>query len=43
MLPGDQSAAANSLNFTVLQFGAIVGPLLAGVLLRWVDLVERCT
>src|SRR4029077_15475325 len=38
MLPGDQLAAANSLNFTVFQFGAIVGPLLAGVLLRWVDL-----
>jgi hypothetical protein len=31
-------AAANSLNFTVFQFGAIVGPLLAGVMLRWVDL-----
>ena len=38
MLPGDQLAAANSLNFTVFQFGAIVGPLLAGVMLRWVDL-----
>jgi len=30
--------AANSLNMTVMQFGAIVGPLLAGVMLRWVDL-----
>jgi MFS family permease len=38
MLPGDQLAAANSLNFTVFQFGAIVGPLLAGVMLHWVDL-----
>jgi len=38
MLPGDQLPAANSLNMTVFQFGAIVGLLLAGVLLRWVDL-----
>jgi MFS family permease len=38
MIPEDQLAAANSLNFTVMQFGAIVGPLLAGVLLRWIDL-----
>ena len=38
MLPGDQLAAANSLNFTVFQFGAIIGPLLAGVMLHWVDL-----
>ena len=38
MLPGDQLAAANSLNMTVMQFGAIVGPLLAGVMLHWVDL-----
>ncbi|MBV9513180.1 MAG: MFS transporter [Mycobacteriaceae bacterium] len=38
MLPGGQLAAANSLNMTVTQFGAIVGPLLAGVLLRWIDL-----
>ena len=38
MLPGDQLAAANSLNMTVFQFGAIVGPLLAGVMLHWVDL-----
>lgn len=34
----DQLPAANSLNMTVTQFGAIVGPLLAGVMLRWVDL-----
>lgn len=38
MLPSDQLPAANSLNMTVMQFGAIVGPLLAGVLLRWMDL-----
>ena len=38
MLPDDQLPAANSLNMTVTQFGAIVGPLLAGVMLRWVDL-----
>jgi hypothetical protein len=38
MLPGDQLASANSLNMTVTQFGAIVGPLLAGLLLNWVDL-----
>jgi MFS family permease len=38
MLPGDQLPAANSLNMTVMQFGAIVGPLLAGVMLRWMDL-----
>ena len=37
-MPGDQLPAASSLNFTVFQFGAIVGPLLAGVMLRWVDL-----
>jgi MFS family permease len=38
MLPGDQLPAANSLNMTVMQFGAIAGPLLAGVMLHWVDL-----
>jgi MFS family permease len=38
MLPGEQLPAANSLNMTVYQFGAIVGPLMAGVMLRWVDL-----
>ena len=38
MLPCDQLPAANSLNMTVMQFGAIVGPLLAGVLLHFVDL-----
>lgn len=38
LLPIEQLPAANSLTMTVAQFGAIVGPLLAGVLLRWVDL-----
>ena len=38
MLPVEQLPAANSLNMTVQQFGAIVGPLLAGVLLKWIDL-----
>ncbi|MGV0745274.1 MFS transporter [Mycolicibacterium sp. XJ870] len=38
MVPGDQLPAANSLNMTVMQFGAIVGPLLAGLMLNWVDL-----
>jgi MFS family permease len=38
MLPSPQLPAANSLNMTVMQFGAILGPLLAGVMLRWVDL-----
>lgn len=38
MLPGEQLPAANALNMTVTQFGAIAGPLLAGLLLNWVDL-----
>lgn len=38
MVPAEQLAAANSLNMTVTQAGAIIGPLLAGVLLKWVDL-----
>jgi MFS family permease len=38
MVPAAQLPAANSLNSTVSQFGAIVGPLLAGLMLRWVDL-----
>ncbi|MDG3011765.1 MFS transporter [Rhodococcus sp. D2-41] len=33
LLPGDQLPAANSLHMTVMQFGAIVGPLLGGVFL----------
>ena len=38
MIPADQLPAANSLNMTVMQFGAIVGPLMAGVMLNWIDL-----
>ncbi|MCB9438673.1 MAG: MFS transporter [Mycolicibacterium sp.] len=38
MLPEEQLASANALNMTVTQFGAIVGPLLAGILLGWLDL-----
>jgi MFS family permease len=38
MVPEDQLPAANSLNMTVQQFGAIVGPLLAGLMLSWIDL-----
>ncbi|OBK24075.1 MFS transporter permease [Mycobacterium asiaticum] len=38
MVPGEQLPAANALNMTVSQFGAIAGPMLAGVLLNWVDL-----
>ncbi|MEW5813438.1 MAG: MFS transporter [Actinomycetota bacterium] len=38
MLPTGQLPAANALNMTVMQFGAIAGPLLAGVLLHWIDL-----
>lgn len=38
MLPIEQLPAANSLNMTVQQFGAIAGPLLAGVMLHWIDL-----
>ncbi|MEJ6536519.1 MAG: MFS transporter [Mycobacterium sp.] len=38
MVPIEQLPAANSLNMTVQQFGAIIGPLLAGILLHWVDL-----
>ena len=38
MLPEEQLASANALNMMVTQFGAIVGPLLAGILLGWLDL-----
>ena len=38
MVAAGDLPAANSLNMTVAQFGAIVGPLLAGLLLNWVDL-----
>ncbi|WP_066908851.1 MFS transporter [Millisia brevis] len=33
ILPAEQLPAANSLNMTVLQFGSIAGPVLAGVLI----------
>lgn len=33
LLPGDLLPAANSLNMTVMQFGAIAGPVLAGALI----------
>lgn len=38
LLPARQLPAANSLHMTVMQFGAIVGPLLGGVLLASVGL-----
>lgn len=38
LLPLDQLPAANSLHMTVMQFGAIVGPLTGGVLLATVGL-----
>ncbi|MFZ2527575.1 MAG: MFS transporter [Rhodococcus sp. (in: high G+C Gram-positive bacteria)] len=38
LLPAGQIAAATSLNMTVVQFGAIAGPLLAGVLIPMVGL-----
>lgn len=33
LIPGRQLPAANSLNMTVTQFGAVAGPMLAGVLM----------
>ncbi|EOM77832.1 MFS transporter [Rhodococcus rhodnii] len=38
LLPGEQLPAANSLNMTVMQFGAIAGPLLAGVMIPIIGL-----
>ncbi len=38
LLPAAELPAANALNMTVMQFGAIVGPLLAGVLIPVVGL-----
>jgi MFS family permease len=38
LLPADQLPAANALNMTVFQIGAIAGPLLAGVLVPVVGL-----
>ncbi|SDC75993.1 MFS transporter [Rhodococcus tukisamuensis] len=40
LIPGDQLPAANSLNMTVVQFGAIAGPLLAGVLIPTIGLAS---
>ncbi|MFD4295096.1 MFS transporter [Rhodococcus sp. NPDC058505] len=40
LIPGEQLPAANSLNMTVVQFGAIAGPLLAGVLIPSVGLAS---
>jgi MFS family permease len=42
LLPPRELAAANALNMTVFQFGAIVGPMLAGALLPLVG-CPRCT
>lgn len=38
LLPAEQLPAANALNMTVFQVGAIVGPLLAGVLIPMIGL-----
>ncbi len=38
LLPADQLPAANALNMTVFQIGAIAGPLLAGVLIPLIGL-----
>nr|WP_242623400.1 MFS transporter [Pseudonocardia sediminis] len=38
LLPADQLPAANALNMTVVQLGAVIGPLLAGVLIPVVGL-----
>ncbi|MDN5916490.1 MAG: MFS transporter [Pseudonocardia sp.] len=38
LLPADQLPAANALNMTVAQLGAVIGPLLAGVLIPVVGL-----
>jgi MFS family permease len=38
LIPADQLPAANALNMTVAQVGAIAGPLLAGVLIPFVGL-----
>lgn len=40
ILPAEQLAAANSLSMTVFQFGAIAGPVLAGVLIPVVGLAN---
>jgi MFS family permease len=38
LLPADQLPAANALNMTVAQVGAVAGPLLAGVLIPFIGL-----
>lgn len=38
MLPPGQLPAANALNMIVMQSGAIAGPLIASVSLKWIDL-----
>ncbi|WP_028934338.1 MFS transporter [Pseudonocardia spinosispora] len=38
LLPAPQLPAANALNMTVFQFGAIVGPVLAGALIPFIGL-----
>ncbi len=38
LLPADQLPAANALNMTVVQIGAVLGPLLAGVLIPFIGL-----
>ena len=38
LLPADQLPAANALNMTVFQVGAVLGPLLAGVLIPFIGL-----
>ena len=38
LLPAEQLPAANALNMTVVQIGAVLGPLLAGVLIPFVGL-----
>jgi MFS family permease len=38
LLPADQLPAANALNMTVVQIGAVLGPLLAGVLIPVIGL-----
>ena len=48
LLPPELLPAANSLNMTVIQAGAIGGPLVAGVLIpvigfRWLYLIDTIT
>ncbi|MEJ8281172.1 MFS transporter [Pseudonocardia spirodelae] len=38
LLPAEQLPAANALNMTVVQVGAVLGPLLAGVLIPFIGL-----